>query len=52
MEDAAELARGPGPGGPGVAPTSDLLTGEHLGRRVAELAVVIARGRALTPAVA
>ncbi len=35
-----------------VPPTSDLLTGEHLGRRVAELAVVIARGRALTPATA
>ncbi|MBA2253875.1 MAG: flavodoxin family protein [Chloroflexi bacterium] len=28
-----------------VPPTSDLTTGEHLGRRVAELAIVFARGR-------
>ncbi len=33
-----------------VPPTSDLLTGEHLGRRVAELAVVLNRGRAMDPA--
>lgn len=30
-------------------PPSDLATGEHLGRRVAELAKVLARGRELTP---
>jgi multimeric flavodoxin WrbA len=29
-----------------VPPPSDLATGEHLGRRVAELAIVFARGRA------
>jgi NAD(P)H dehydrogenase (quinone) len=32
-----------------VPPASDLATGEHLGRRVAEFAIVVARGRRLVP---
>jgi NAD(P)H dehydrogenase (quinone) len=32
-----------------VPPASDLATGEHLGRRVAEIAIVVARGRRLVP---
>jgi NAD(P)H dehydrogenase (quinone) len=32
-----------------VPPASDLATGEHLGRRVAEVAIVVARGRRLVP---
>ena len=35
-----------------VPPASDLATGEHLGRRVAELAIVFARGREGVPAAA
>jgi NAD(P)H dehydrogenase (quinone) len=35
-----------------VPPASDLTTGEHLGRRVAELAIVFARGREGAPAAA
>jgi multimeric flavodoxin WrbA len=35
-----------------VPPSSDLITGEHLGRRVAELALVFARGREGAPAAA
>ena len=35
-----------------VPPVSDLATGEHLGRRVAELALVFARGREGVPAAA
>jgi len=33
-----------------VPPASDLATGEHLGRRIAELAIVFARGRETVPA--
>ena len=35
-----------------VPPSSDLITGEHLGRRVAELAIVFARGREGIPVAA
>jgi multimeric flavodoxin WrbA len=35
-----------------VPPASDLATGEHLGRRVAELAIVFARGQEGAPAAA